>query len=209
MFIQFTLTKIVYLFLFVVSICLFFFLIHPGDARAWTHSFVLARQSATPPESRLQPFCSWLFWSSNLAFCPGQTGPRSFYFMLPSVACSAMPSFSHWDGVLQTYFFAWTGLEPQSSPSYPSKHLGMTGTRPPCPTIDWDEFSLTFCLGWPGTILRISASQVARITGVSHWCPAPCFILSCLWVSMKKTSLCVCVCVCVHAHAGGWLKPGP
>jgi hypothetical protein len=30
-----------------------------------------------------------------------------------------------------------------------------------------------FCLCWPGaTILPISASQVARITGVSHWHPA-------------------------------------
>jgi hypothetical protein len=31
----------------------------------------------------------------------------------------------------------------------------------------------TFCLGWPGTmILPISASHIARITGVSHWQPA-------------------------------------
>jgi hypothetical protein len=31
----------------------------------------------------------------------------------------------------------------------------------------------TICLDWPWTvILLISASQVARITGVSHWCPA-------------------------------------
>jgi hypothetical protein len=31
----------------------------------------------------------------------------------------------------------------------------------------------TICLGWPQTvILPISASQAARITGVSHWCPA-------------------------------------
>jgi hypothetical protein len=30
------------------------------------------------------------------------------------------------------------------------------------------------CLGWPQTaILLISASQVARITDVSHWRPAP------------------------------------
>jgi hypothetical protein len=31
----------------------------------------------------------------------------------------------------------------------------------------------TICLGWPWTvILLISVSQVARIIGVSHWCPA-------------------------------------
>jgi hypothetical protein len=30
-----------------------------------------------------------------------------------------------------------------------------------------------FAYDWPGTvILLVSASQVARMTGVSHWCPA-------------------------------------
>jgi hypothetical protein len=33
-----------------------------------------------------------------------------------------------------------------------------------------DGVSKSICLGWPKTaILLISASQVARITGVSHW----------------------------------------
>jgi hypothetical protein len=37
--------------------------------------------------------------------------------------------------------------------------------------------SRTICLGWPGTvILLISTSQVARITGVSHWHPAVCLL---------------------------------
>jgi hypothetical protein len=37
----------------------------------------------------------------------------------------------------------------------------------------------TLCTGWsPTVILLISASQVARMTGVSHWCPA--FYGSCL-----------------------------
>jgi hypothetical protein len=32
----------------------------------------------------------------------------------------------------------------------------------------------TICLGWPWTmILLMSASQVARIIGVSHQCPGP------------------------------------
>jgi hypothetical protein len=34
----------------------------------------------------------------------------------------------------------------------------------------------TICLGWPWpTVLQISASQVARMTGVSHWHPAPSY----------------------------------
>jgi hypothetical protein len=35
--------------------------------------------------------------------------------------------------------------------------------------IGWDEISTTFCPGWPQImILLISASQVGRITGMSH-----------------------------------------
>jgi hypothetical protein len=40
----------------------------------------------------------------------------------------------------------------------------------------WDEVLWIFCLGWPQTaILPISASQVARISAVSHWNPAYLF----------------------------------
>jgi hypothetical protein len=36
--------------------------------------------------------------------------------------------------------------------------------------------SQTVCPGWPWTtILLVSASQVTRIIGMSHWCPAPFF----------------------------------
>jgi hypothetical protein len=36
-----------------------------------------------------------------------------------------------------------------------------------------DRTLRTICLAWlQTTILPISASQVARVTGVSHWCPA-------------------------------------
>jgi hypothetical protein len=42
----------------------------------------------------------------------------------------------------------------------------------------WDRFSRTICLGWLWTtILLISASWVASITGVSHWHPASILIL--------------------------------
>jgi hypothetical protein len=37
----------------------------------------------------------------------------------------------------------------------------------------WDRVSQTFCPGWLWTlVLLISASWVAGITGVSHWCQA-------------------------------------
>jgi hypothetical protein len=55
--------------------------------------------------------------------------------------------------------------------------LGPTGWATPptlfCDSFYWDRVSRTICLGWLQTgILLISASWVARITGVSHWCPA-------------------------------------
>jgi hypothetical protein len=43
-------------------------------------------------------------------------------------------------------------------------------------TTGWDRVSQTFSLDWPPTvILLILASQVARITGLSHWHPALIF----------------------------------
>jgi hypothetical protein len=43
-----------------------------------------------------------------------------------------------------------------------------------CPVFGWDGgVSQTFCLGWPQTtVLLISASQVAKITSMHHWCLA-------------------------------------
>jgi hypothetical protein len=42
----------------------------------------------------------------------------------------------------------------------------------------WRWVWKTICLGWPQTtILPTSASQVARITGVSHWSPAYSFLM--------------------------------
>jgi hypothetical protein len=44
--------------------------------------------------------------------------------------------------------------------------------------------SSTFWLGWPwATILLISASPVARMTGVRHWCPTDAF---CVCVSLTS-----------------------
>jgi hypothetical protein len=42
-----------------------------------------------------------------------------------------------------------------------------------CDGFFWDRVSQTICLGWfQSEILLISDSWVARITGMSHWCPA-------------------------------------
>jgi hypothetical protein len=44
----------------------------------------------------------------------------------------------------------------------------------------WDRVLWTICLGWPQiAILQLSASWVARITGVSHQCPAVRWNLKC------------------------------
>jgi hypothetical protein len=46
-------------------------------------------------------------------------------------------------------------------------------TSPIFVTSFWDKVLWTICLGWLWTmIFLISASWVARITGVSHWHPA-------------------------------------
>jgi hypothetical protein len=45
----------------------------------------------------------------------------------------------------------------------------------------------TICPSWLQTvILLISASWVARITGVSHWCPALFIFVWSLWLSLQK-----------------------
>jgi hypothetical protein len=50
----------------------------------------------------------------------------------------------------------------------------LTHTHTPSPLYSGyfgDRVSQTICLGWPqAMILQISASQLARIIGMSHWC---------------------------------------
>jgi hypothetical protein len=51
------------------------------------------------------------------------------------------------------------------------------------------EFSWTVCLGWPWTTtLPISASQVARITGLSHWCPTHSLLIPLYWSCSCQSS---------------------
>jgi hypothetical protein len=54
---------------------------------------------------------------------------------------------------------------------------------PPHPAVGWDGVSQTICPGWPQTlILLTSASQIARIIGMSHWHLAT-------WLILKQASL--------------------
>jgi hypothetical protein len=87
--------------------------------------------------------------------------------------------------------FAQASLEPWSSCS----QLFVWDDRcvsPLCPVIGWDWVLKTICSGWPQTvILPISASQVARITGLSHWCPTFVYVYAC--------DICVYIHMCVSA----------
>jgi hypothetical protein len=81
------------------------------------------------------------------------------------------PTFSHWDGVL------WTSLPgltwSHSPPALSLTCIWVDRHVLPCPAIGWDLVLQIFCLGWLWTeILLLSASHVARITGVSHRYPA-------------------------------------
>jgi hypothetical protein len=72
----------------------------------------------------------------------------------------------------------------QDPSMYISTVAGMTGISP-CPAIGWEEVSGIFCLGlaW---ILWISASQVARITEMSHWHPAQDIIFKSKKLSLNR-----------------------
>jgi hypothetical protein len=64
----------------------------------------------------------------------------------------------------------------------------------------WDRVSKTTCQGWLRTnILLISASRVARITGVSHQCPANLMSRT----FYHRTSQCI-VCVCEQSLCHPW-----
>jgi hypothetical protein len=71
------------------------------------------------------------------------------------------------------FFFLWywglnSGPTPWATPSALFLVMGFF----------WDRVLQTICSGWLWTvILLISASWVARVTGVSHWSPAQIWIL--------------------------------
>jgi hypothetical protein len=69
----------------------------------------------------------------------------------------------------------------------------------PHPAVGWNGDSWTFCPCWSGIgILLISAFQVTRIVGMSHWHPAWFFVFFLLkkltWVCWAPRILCfMCV----------------
>jgi hypothetical protein len=71
---------------------------------------------------------------------------------------------------LQFFFFGGTGVWTQGFPKAKQELYCLSHTSCPlCSGNFGDGAFWTICLGWPQTmILLISASQIARITGVSH-----------------------------------------
>jgi hypothetical protein len=94
----------------------------------------------------------------------------SFPDFFPGLASqtSILPISTSWVAVIIFFFFGWTWVWTQ---------VQTTWATPPALSVKvfifWDTLSQTICPGWLWTtILLISASWVARITGVSHWPPA-------------------------------------
>jgi hypothetical protein len=72
-----------------------------------------------------------------------------------------------WQCLLHNFFFSFAvpGLELRA---YALSH----STSPFCVRYFWDRVLRTICPGWLQTVFfLVSASRVARITGVSHWRP--------------------------------------
>jgi hypothetical protein len=84
---------------------------------------------------------------------------------------------------------------------------GMTGAHHHAWLFSIDMgFQLLFCLGWPWTtILLISASQVARITGVSHWCLPHMLNFECLFPRAGNT--CDNIFPRCRTSAASWVSP--
>jgi hypothetical protein len=80
---------------------------------------------------------------------------------------------------LFTFFFYWIflvvlGFEFEAS-CLLGRHSTAWVTPPALFYVEYfqDRVSQTICLGWLQTMfLLISSSLIARITGLSHWCPA-------------------------------------
>jgi hypothetical protein len=99
---------------------------------------------------------------SHLVHLPGESNPEGpGIFILNRL-------FSWWDWGLNSQLHTCKAGALLLKPHLQSILLWLFG----------DGGSRTIFLGWPGTtIFLISASQVARITGVSHQCPASQAIL--------------------------------
>jgi hypothetical protein len=84
-------------------------------------------------------------------------------------ACATMPGPNSGN-----FFFAVLGFELRASTLAMQALYHLRHSTSPVFGVGYfqDRASWTICPGWlRNAILLISASQVARITGVSHWCP--------------------------------------
>jgi hypothetical protein len=69
------------------------------------------------------------------------------------------------------HFFVWQlDCDP---PIYPSGVAGITDMHNHAQFIDWNRVLLTFCLGWPWTVVLLVSASVTKITGMnqSTWPP--------------------------------------
>jgi hypothetical protein len=125
-----------------------------GCALAWRHWFWIW-------SSRFCPESSWVQKHGlELCFC------TTFIGFVVSCPVSLLFFF---------FFFGGTGVwtELCKLPLYHLRDNLSHTSSPVCSAYFGDVVSHTVCLGWPWTsILLISASQEARITSVSHGCPA-------------------------------------
>jgi hypothetical protein len=128
---------------------------------------------------------SFLAWAplSNVCTCVKIVPGLKFAIFLPQPhrmlglqACAFTPSFFFLS------FFFLVGLEFGLRASFLQSRFSITWVTPPvhCAVIILEmEILWTIYLGWTWTVI-LPASQVARITGVSHWC------LGCLFFLLNK-----------------------
>jgi hypothetical protein len=70
---------------------------------------------------------------------------------------------------IESHIFCVGQASDHKLPTYASLRAGITGMHCCAKLICWDGCSLTFCLGWPQTVIfLISASWVAGNTGLIH-----------------------------------------
>jgi hypothetical protein len=123
-------------------------------------------------------FFWWRYWDLNSGLCTCLAG---FPMLKPHI--KYCPPFLLWLFLRQGFAFCHN--------SFLFMLLAvaeMTGAMPPSPAFFcWYEISWTFSPGWPQiSILLISASQVARITGVSHWHLAKTNLLNVYYYAKTK-----------------------
>jgi hypothetical protein len=137
--------------------------------RIWTQTFSLAMKALYA--WAILPFLSTLAllflqrpaWTVNL-FQAGMTG-----------TCHPIQLFSSEMGVSLAF---WARLAWNCNPPNLSWPYSLGSCHHAQPAIGWDGVLLTFCPGWPPTvILLISVSQVDGIAAVSHQCLAYNFFM--------------------------------